>query len=350
MILSAALLPGGKAGAQAEDTSLNLTTSPLPLNLRANPGENRETELRIKNSGTRNEQLQITLFKFAAFGEEGQPRIIEREPGDDYFDWVTFSQREFTAEPNVWNNIKMNIDVPPTAGLGYYYAVVFSRAGTDPTNPAGTGLQGGTATLVLLDVKSDNAKKQIEVAEFYSKKRVYEFLPAEFTFKLRNSGNIHLAPGGTMFITQGGKEIGTVDLNKERGNILPQSNRIFNVKWEDGFPLYKDKLENNKVVTDKNGNPVRELTWDLGNFTKFRFGKYSATLLMAYDDGQRDVPIEATVSFWVIPWRILGVILLIVLFVGIGLWTIGRKAYRGTRKLVGKKDAAVKKDDTPKQG
>jgi hypothetical protein len=27
---------------------------------------------------------------------------------------------------------------------------------------------------------------------------------------------------------------------------------------------------------------------------------------MVYDNGQRDVPMEATVSFWVIPWRLIG--------------------------------------------
>jgi hypothetical protein len=27
---------------------------------------------------------------------------------------------------------------------------------------------------------------------------------------------------------------------------------------------------------------------------------------MVYDNGQRDIPMEATVSFWVIPWRLIG--------------------------------------------
>ena len=32
-----------------------------------------------------------------------------------------------------------------------------------------------------------------------------------------------------------------------------------------------------------------------------------------YDDGQRDIPTEATVSFWVVPYRLFGLILLIIL-------------------------------------
>jgi hypothetical protein len=47
---------------------------------------------------------------------------------------------------------------------------------------------------------------------------------------------------------------------------------------------------------------------------KLRFGKYQAKLLLIYDDGHRDVPLEGTVSFWVVPWR-----LLLALLVNVGI-------------------------------
>jgi pilus assembly protein TadC len=33
-------------------------------------------------------------------------------------------------------------------------------------------------------------------------------------------------------------------------------------------------------------------------------------MLLIYDDGQRDVPLEAMVSFWVVPWRVIFYVLL----------------------------------------
>ena len=45
--------------------------------------------------------------------------------------------------------------------------------------------------------------------------------------------------------------------------------------------------------------------------SKFRIGKYNAKLVMAYDDAQRDVPIEGKVGFWVMPWRIIAVFVLL---------------------------------------
>ena len=52
-----------------------------------------------------------------------------------------------------------------------------------------------------------------------------------------------------------------------------------------------------------------ELKWDWGQASKLRWGKYTAKMLLIYDDGQRDVPIEGEVSFWVVPWRLIGVVL-----------------------------------------
>jgi hypothetical protein len=59
-----------------------------------------------------------------------------------------------------------------------------------------------------------------------------------------------------------------------------------------------------------------------------RFGHYTAHLVMVYDDGNRDVPLEAYVSFWVIPWRLVIGLIIIALFVCIGLWSTFRKSAR----------------------
>lgn len=330
--------------AQTDNGSLNLTTSPLPINLAADPGETVTTELRIKNSGTTTEDLQVGLLKFGANNESGQPRLADREPGDDYFDWVTFSENQFTAEPNVWHTITMTIDIPPEAGLGYYYAVTFTRAqGTDPT-AQGASLDGGTAVLVLLGVDVPYALRKVEVSEFKSGKSVYEFLPAEFEITLKNSGNIHLIPSGSIFITKGSEEVAVLPVNEARGNILPDSLRSFRVDWVDGFPVYEPIEENGRVLTNDDGTAKMRLKWDLGEAGKLRFGKYKATLLLAYDDGERDVPIEAVLTFWVIPWRIIFVGLLIAAVLLAGLYMIARQVFG-----LGKKLPKTKKPQRPKQ-
>lgn len=327
VLVGIAIFAMPRAQAQSENTALNLTTSPLPINLATNPGEAVTTELKIKNSGTRTERLQVGLLKFGANNESGQPRLADREPGDDYFDWVSFSEDQFTAEPNVWHTITMSINVPPEAGLGYYYAVTFTRAQGADAIDQGASLDGGTAILVLMDVKVPYAMRKVEIEQFRANKSVFEFLPANFEISLKNSGNIHLIPSGNIFITKGSEEVAVLSVNEPRGNILPDSTRTFQASWADGFPVYKTVEENGRVVTNEDGTAKMRLAWNLGETGKLRFGKYKATLLLAYDDGEKDVPIEAVLTFWVIPWRIIFGVLLFVVVLLAGLYAIARNIF-----------------------
>ena len=297
--------------AQAADPKpLNLITSPLPINLRVDPGKSVTTELRVKQGSGTDERLKVTLMKFAAFGDEGKPKLLDRSPGDEYFDWVKFDKTTFAAPNNVWQTVKMTINVPKSAAFGYYYAVVFSREGDDARQTGNTNaINGGSAVLVLLDAYVPGAKRSVAIDGVTSEHGIYEFLPATFKVSLRNTGNVHVVPHGNVFIMKGKKQIAALSLNGEQGNILPGSKRIYQQDWTDGFPHFEKVVQDGKVVLDKNNKPKMKLVWgDSGSGGKvfkphLRMGHYTAHVFAVYDDGVRDVPLEAEVSFWVIPWK-----------------------------------------------
>jgi hypothetical protein len=315
--------------AQTDPGALNLTTSPLPVNLTAKPGTTVTTELRVKNSGTKAETLKVGLMKFAAYGEEGKPQLKDREAGDDYFDWVSFSENSFTVQPNEWKSINMTVKLPKSAAFDYYYAVTFSRADPSVANTDRQAkVQGGTAILVLLEADVPGAKRTAELTSFTTTHKVYEFLPAEFSIKVKNTGNVHIAPTGTIFITKGGKQVATAEVNTTAGNILPSSSRIFTSSWGDGYPVYKQEEADGKTAL-KDGKPVVTLHWDNARLGKIRYGKYTAHLTLVYDNGQHDVPIDASVSFWVIPWRLIGFALIPLVAFGV----LGYKYIKLRRRL-----------------
>ncbi len=291
---------------QAQEGDLRLTTSPLPINLITEPGKTIQTPLRIQNQGTRGETLKIDLMKFKAYGQEGAPLLLDREEGDTFLDWVRFSEDTFTVAPNEWKTITATFTVPENAAFGYYYALVFSRSDENVEVKAGqTALTGGTAILVLLEAKVPNAKREVTVTNFEVSRKWYEFLPATFTVNLKNTGSVHIAPTGNLFIgREGEKEITSIKINQEKGNVLPDSGRTFTMNWDDGFLRYIDKTEDGKVVHDTDGNIEKVLDWNWKDASKLRFGKYQAKLLLVYDDGKRDIPLEGVVDFWVVPWRL----------------------------------------------
>ena len=317
---------------------LRLTTSPLPINLHVTPGSSVSAALKIKNDGNQSETLKAVLMKFKADPVTGATVLADREPTDSYFDWVTFSDPTFALPSNEWKTVTATFSVPDTAAFDYYYAVVFLRA-DQGINPSGkTVLNGGTATLVLLTVDVPGAKKQLDLEKFSVDRNIFEFLPASFDVKIRNTGNVHVIPHGNIFISRdGGKDIAVLDVNATQGSTLPNAPRTFTTDWSDGFPVYVAEEDGNGIKQkDAKGNLIEELKWDWANASHLRFGKYTAKLLLVYDDGQRDVPIESQVTFWVIPWRLVGGGLVVLIFVLIGLKSTLSSWYRKARGFLGK--------------
>lgn len=330
-IFSFLMLAFDSPNVSAQDGALRIVTSPLPISLTAIPGTTVTTELKVKNAGTEAENLKIDILKFDAYEDTGKPALHDLEPTDEFAKWVTFSEPNFTVLPEEWKTITATFNVPKEASFGYYYAFVFTRVkdGEDLA-PQETAVVGGTATLVLLEARVPDARREIVVTEFKTDKTVYEFLPVRFTVSLKNSGNVHVAPRGNIFLSQeDNKDIALLELNPGKGSILPDSTRIFETDWSDGFPVYEEAIENGQVVLDELGSQTYRLAWNFENASQLRFGKYTAKMLLVYDDGIRDVPIEGSVSFWVVPWRLLAAALFVGVFFFLGMKsTLGKIWYR----------------------
>jgi hypothetical protein len=303
------------------DGAFNIVVSPPSIGLQTKPGVPVSTDIKIQNQGLSTEHVKITVMKFGAHGQDGTPDLIDLKPTDEYASWATFSSTHFDAEPNVYKTIKMTINPPASAAFGYYYAVVFSRDGAEQQiKKKQANLLGAVASLVLLDVQAPGAIRQAKISEFSTARKTQEFLPEDFTVRMQNTGNTHVAPRGNIIISRNGKQVALLEVNLSKGYVLPGSSRKFTATWADGTPVYIQKVVDGKVVLDKSGKPVMDLNWDKFSVGKLRFGKYDAKLVMVYDDGKGDVSTEASLSFWVIPWRIIGIGAVVGLLVLAGLW------------------------------
>jgi hypothetical protein len=292
---------------------INLQISPLPIELNTKPGTSISTDLRVRNAGTQPEKLQVRLLKVTA-DNNGLVHLTQPGSTDDWAKWVSFSKTVFGAPPGEWQTIKMNVDVPKSAAFGYYFAVEYLRANEESPQPGQAVARGAVATFILLNADAPGAKREAQITSFTADRKSYEFLPASFTVKVRSSGNVHVVPHGNVFITHGKKQVGSIEVNSGGGNVLPDSSRFFSAAWNDGFPVYQSKTNaEGQPIVDKQGQAVKSLHWDFSHTNHLRFGHYTAHIVMIYDNGQRDVPMEASVSFWVIPWRLIGLLALIII-------------------------------------
>jgi hypothetical protein len=322
--------------------------SPLPILLETKPGTSVSTDLRVNNPSTHDEQLRVELKTFTQEGPNGNVVIHDPTPADDYINWVSFSKTVFNAPPGLWQTVHMTINVPSTAAFGYYFAVEFTQANPPKAqaNTPGTSLQGAVASFVLLNAKAPGEVKQMQVTSFTADHRIYEFLPVNFSVRLHNSGNIYAAASGNIFILRGKHQVAALTVNANHGLVIPHSNRLFKLSWSDGFPVYKTVYgSDGQPALDKNGQPQQKLTWNFSQVSKLRFGRYTAQLALVYNDGTRDVPISGTLSFWVIPWRLVGGIIIVGIFMTIGFWSTFRRFGRFAKKQTRNMGKAKKSED-----
>lgn len=274
-------------------SGMDLTVSPTYFNLLLEPGETKTVFLKVRNNSSNNELLEFNLFKFAVNNNSYESTFIEEVSSEDEFlSWVTFPKSEIVLAGQT-STIKLLFNIPENAKFGYYYAIGIKKSSNVFDNAV---INGTAAVPLLVYVGKGSAIKELELVELKTSKYFYEYLPAEFDLTVKNNGNIHIAPFGDLYIDSFfKKDISRLDLNEGKSNVLPGTQRVYKVLWDDAFLVLKD---------DK-----LKVNWDKLN--KFRIGKYTAHALFIYNNGERDVPLSLTYSFWVFPWKVILVLTII---------------------------------------
>lgn len=312
VLVAGMILP--QAMAADEGTGFSLQVTPSPLVATIEPGQKSTLELRIRNGNTVPERLKMELRTFNVDKTSGQINI-EKEVPKDVENFVTFGEEVFDVDAGEWFTQQVYVNTPKDAGFSYSFAILISREKPAQNSEGASSIEGSVAVFTLLNVNRPDAKKELQLASFTSTKKVYEYMPATFQMAIENTGNTIVQPKGNIFIGRSGDEnqpLEVLEINPNGGYIIPSTMRILESKWNEGFPSRNEK---------------NELEWDWSKLKDVRIGRYTAKAVLIYDDGQRDIPIESAVTFWLIPWKILLVFVLLVALILVGLYTILRRTF-----------------------
>lgn len=291
LIISTLPLPAHAANQNAGQA---LEIAPPVLNIKADPGETITTKIILRDVSKSPLVVRNQINDFVASGEDGTPKLLLEDTGEEnpysLKDWIQ-PLPEFTLQPKQINELPVKIVVPANAAPGGYYAVVRFTASPPGLDGTGVSLSASLGTLVLLRVNGD-AKEQMSVAEFSATKNgdsnwLFESPPIQFIARLKNEGSTHEQPTGVITIADMfGNKIAGVNVNLIRSNVLPGSIRKF------------EQVLDKSVIGDR-----------------MLFGRYTADMKVSY--GSKGQTMTASTSFWVIPYRLIGfaILLLIIAFV-----------------------------------
>ncbi len=311
---------------QEQEFEIQVSPATLPVTLK--PDTTKTVPITVRNFSNHSETLIPRLSGFRV-DKLSQKIQLDYKPPANMTEWITFNRSSITLKAGESKNLDVTYTTPGNVGFSYAMAITLSRANEDPNAlTTGASLKGTIAIFNLINIDRPGAKRELTIESFTSKRGSYEFLPATFNLVVKNTGNVIDQPAGNIFIqrSEDDKEpIAALPINADGGYILPGNSREITVDWKQGFPAYVNKSGGEEGQ--------KHLQWDWKNASDFRLGKYTAKAVMVYNDGQRDVPVINSVNFWVLPWRIIVISLIVIVVLLMGLFGWGRLIALGTKKV-----------------
>ena len=310
-------------------TTPGLILSPPYLSKDVKAGESYTQEFSLNNR-TGISDTFIIESREIAFDENGQPFIPKDQGADsrstlEKNGWLTITPKSLTLNDGEKQNFTVTLNMPRNQPTNGYYSEIAIFGTAQETLPleggAGSTIKSEVAIPLAINLLGDvPAVKKLEIVSFEIDKPWYDFTPVKFISKLLNTGNVHLVPSGQIFIGQDQEfknNLDSLEFNASQQLVYNKAGRIFENVWNNEAIRYDDK---------------GSLVVDWGNLSNIRFGQYYAQLNVIWDTNQGREFVSAMVSFWIIPWQLIlmTLIILIILFV------LARRRFRKNKKVVQK--------------
>ena len=269
--------------AQTSSTAVDVSITPLIREVSTKPGDTFTGSIEVKNESAAKQTFFPIARDFTSSEDAstGAPKFQETAgtPAQSVSSWTTFSKASVDIDSKGSATIDYTVKVPESAEPGGHYSGIFaSTQAPTVTNGSGVAVAARVGSLLLVTVAGD-IRTSAEVLTFKSDKSIYQSGPIDFSASLKNSGNIHFKPKGTIDI-KSGNVVKSINFNENGGNVLPNSIRDYNEQL--------------------NGT--------------FSFGRYTATLTATAQAPNGDsIPLTSVTSFWVIPWSTVFIALLILI-------------------------------------
>ncbi len=268
-----------------------ITVGPAKLEYNIEPGTVIKGEMYLKNEEKERKTFYPTYEKFTE--PVGGQKVFSKDRSTLSL-WIK-TEQSVTLESGADIKIPFTIEVPADAPPGGHFAIVWWS--TSPPVESGetqVSIVTRAGILVYLNVAGEvKGDAHISSWNTLNEKNLFWSNPSPLalTLAIKNEMNIYIKPAGEIKITNiFGQTRETIPLNPKSLQILPQS-----IRNMDGLALVSDG---------------------------FMFGPYKVSANLSYAEDKADT---ATFWIWVLPLKMLVILLVIILFILFGLPRILRR-------------------------
>jgi hypothetical protein len=310
-ILATSYLILNTAPALAQELSRTVTLVYPALEHKIDPGGRAEGITKIINDSSVPLTFNLNVQDFVVTDTIGTPNILPPNTLSRKYSaaaWIGVTPNVFTLQPGQKQNLNYFIQVPKDARPGGHYAAIVYAPETK-TGATGTGstVNSQLGSIFYITINGP-VKEQALITKFFANP-FQEYGPVKILTQLKNLGDLHVAPKGTVTVT-GLLFNSTQDLAGH--NIFPEAARDFQNTFGQTLMV----------------------------------GRYKAVLLASYGVNN-NLPLTATVYFWVFPWRIAVVITLAIIALILAALYLRKRRKDGPSKPTKPQEEAVVSPTTP---
>ena len=261
----------------ASAQSAGVSISPATVEETLDPGTQKEYSLSIKNLDSQEQTYYLYTRNISGVRAGGVPIFAKsnlERTGYELVDWITLPTNQITVAGGEKFSFKFDLDVPDNATPGSHFGGIFFSV--DPPEIENSGASVGYQVANIISIRvSGEVTEQASIRQFSTQKYVNGSQNVDFTVRIQNSGNVLVRPSGPLEIyNMLGNKVGDVTFNPDKSAVFPNDEREYS-----------------------------KLNW---TGDSVGFGRYEAILSAGYGEAGGYKTMSSTVTFWILPWNIIG--------------------------------------------
>ncbi len=271
----------GAATAQEVQRTYTLINPSISHNI--GPGEKVEGSTKIINQASTPLTFKVGVQDYVVVDNQGTPNLLPPNTLSNKYSaasWIGVTPSQFTLQPGATQTVNYYIQLPFDARPGgHYAAIVYEPINEDTTKQTGGSVNTQIGSLFYITVKGP-VKESGSVSKFFTDS-LHEYGPIKILTQISNMSDLHIMPKGKITVS---------------GLFFKESQELSN---RNIFPETKRDYENT-----------------FGSL--FMLGQYKADLTATYGTNN-NLPLVASLTFWVFPWRLLVIIVLLAIAIFLGV-------------------------------
>jgi hypothetical protein len=253
---------------------VSIKVQPSLIEEKVDPGQVLSRAVEVTNFSSISQILYLSVKDISSVNDDGQPtfsKVGETTPYD-VSSWISFSAPSVTLAPGESRKVPFLITVPSQVSPGGHYGGVIFQQNPPDLTTSGTGVGYEVAMLLSMRVSGD-IKEDAQVRDFQTEKMIYGKTPVKFLVRVENPGNVIVRPRGPIdLVNMFGKKVDTIRMNDAAAAVFPGQIRPFEAEWDSANLL---------------------------------FGRYTATLVLAYGDDGKQSTTPVVTRLWILPTSII---------------------------------------------